>query len=137
MQKEQEAESQDAKVVQVQTTVPSLTRPFVYCGNNAVLAPAAPHPASQIPPSSPQRRSPPGPFPSHPQGSAFPNSETLSNLGHEKQVQSLSLAASPSPFFQDTHMGDRSPLPTQSLTLESSSTRASGTQRSDSRRSIS
>lgn len=39
--KSRKRESQDAKVVQVQTAVPSLTRPFVYCGNNAVLAPAS------------------------------------------------------------------------------------------------
>lgn len=73
-----------------------------------------PHPASQIPPPLPAAgRSSPDPFPSHPQGSVSLSSETFSDLDHEKQVQSLSLAASPS-LSQDTHVGDRSRLPTQS-----------------------
>ena len=105
--------AQDAKVVQVQTALPFLTRPFVCQGNNAVLAPASCilHPKSRH--LSPQLAALLWSFPSHPQGSVSLSSETFSDLDREKQVQSLSLAASRS-LPQDTHVGDRSPLPTQS-----------------------
>lgn len=113
MQKEQEVGAQDAKVVQVQTALPFLTRPFVCQGNNAVLAPASRilHPKSRQ--LSPQLAALLPSFPSHPQGSVSLRSETFSHPDREKQVQSLSLAASLS-LPQNTHVGDRSPLPTQS-----------------------
>lgn len=65
------------------------------------------HPKSRPPlPTAGRSLSGPLSFPSP--GFRFPTLETLSNLGHEKQVQSLSLAASPS-LPRTRTWGDRAP----------------------------
>lgn len=112
MGKSRKWDSQDAKVVQVQSPLPLLTRSL--CAAGTMLSWLL-HPASCIP----NPATSPDPFPSHPQGSVFLSPETFSNLDREKQVQSLSLAASPS-LSQDTHVGDRSRPPLSPLTLECS-----------------